>query len=128
MKSTFSIQWLRSIQPRKQRKYRFNAPDHIRGKFMHVHLTKELRKKYNIRSLRIRKGDKVKVLRGSFKGTTGTVDEVSIAREQVFVSGVELTKKEGGNVPYPLHPSNLLLTTPLLDDKKRFKRQKSEEN
>ncbi len=127
MKSAFSIQWIKSIQPRKQRKYRFNAPAHIRSKFMAVRLVKELQKKYETRSLRVRKGDKVKILRGTFKGHAGTVEKVIAIREQVFVSGAENVKKDGGKVPYPIHPSNLLLTTIVTDDKRRFKKQKSEE-
>ncbi|MCD6275005.1 MAG: 50S ribosomal protein L24, partial [Candidatus Aenigmarchaeota archaeon] len=51
MKQLFSKSWVKSKQPRKQRKYRHNAPKHIRQKFMHANLSKELREKYNRRSL-----------------------------------------------------------------------------
>ncbi|MCB1084317.1 MAG: KOW motif-containing protein, partial [Simkania sp.] len=44
----------------------------------------------------MRTGDKVKVLRGQFKGKTGTVDRVDINKERIYVSGVETVKKEGG--------------------------------
>ena len=37
MKSIFSKSWVSSKQPRKQRKYRYNAPDHIKKKFK-VHM------------------------------------------------------------------------------------------
>ncbi len=127
MKSGFSIQWLKSIQPRKQRKYRFNAPYHSRSSFMNVHLAKDLQKKYGIKSLRVRKGDKAKVLRGSFKGQSGTVDRVTPIRERVFITSIETTKKDGAKVPYPVHPSNLLLTSIVTEDKRRFKKQKTEE-
>jgi large subunit ribosomal protein L24 len=127
MKSIFSLNWLRSTQPRKQRKFRFNAPAHIKGEFMNVHLAKDLRTKYGFRSLRVRKGDKVKILRGTFKGQSGTVERVVPAREQVFVSGANITKKDGGKVPYPLHPSNILLTSIVTDDKRRLKKQKADE-
>ncbi|MCF7798719.1 50S ribosomal protein L24 [Candidatus Woesearchaeota archaeon] len=126
MKSGFSIEWIKSVQPRKQRKYRFNAPAHIRSKFMNVSLAKDLRKKHETRAVRVRKGDKVKALRGSFKGQSGTVEKVSPVREQVFVTGIEIVKKDGGKVPYPLHPSNLQLIS-LAEDKRRFKKQKTEE-
>ena len=46
MKSIFSLSWIRSKQPRKQRKYRHNAPLHIKKKFISVNFTKELREKY----------------------------------------------------------------------------------
>src|SRR3989338_176397 len=46
MKNKFSTKWKESKQPRKQRKYRANAPLHLRKKFVNVNLSKELRKKY----------------------------------------------------------------------------------
>jgi len=63
--------WKKSKDRRKQRKYQYNAPQHIRQKFVAVHLSKELRKKYSIRALPVRSGDKVTVLRGQFKGHVG---------------------------------------------------------
>lgn len=94
---------------------------------MNVHLAKDLQKKYGIKSLRVRKGDKAKVLRGSFKGQSGTVDRVTPIRERVFITSIETTKKDGAKVPYPVHPSNLLLTSIVTEDKRRFKKQKTEE-
>lgn len=119
MKTTFALTWIRSIQPRKQRKFRMNAPYHIQGNFLSAPLSKELRKKHNTKSIRVRTGDKVTVTRGQFKGTTGTVSRVDVSRAKVFVSGVELTKKEGGKVPYPLDASKLMITS-LTQDKRRF--------
>ncbi len=117
----FSIQWLTSKQPRKQRKYRYNAPLHIRGNFLHSRLSKELHEKYKLRSLRVRTKDKVKILRGQFKGTEGVVDNVSLSRERVFVKGAETLKKDGNKIPYPIHPSNLMIISIGSEDKKRFK-------
>ena len=73
MKKEFSTSWIGSKQPRKQRKYRHNAPLHIKSKMMGSHLSKELRKKYGTRSVRIRKGDEVKIMIGKFKGKTGKI-------------------------------------------------------
>ena len=121
MKTAFSAKWKKSIQPRKQRKYRYNAPLHIRGKFMNAHLSKELVKKYGTRSVRVRMGDKVKVMRGQFKGTVGKVEKVNLKHEFVYVSKVEITKSDGSKVFYPIHPSNLTILE-LESDKKRMKR------
>jgi len=41
-----------------------------------AHLSKDLRQKYNLRSAPIRKGDTVKVMRGSAKGMTGKIIKV----------------------------------------------------
>lgn len=120
MKTSFSINWLSSIQPRKQRKYRYNASLHTRAKFLKSNLTKELAKKYGTRSLQIRSDDKVLITRGQFKGTTGLVETVDLGRERIYVKGAELVKKEGGKVPYPIHPSNVKIVS-VKDDKRRFK-------
>lgn len=119
MKTKFSISWKKSKQPRKQRKYRYNAPLHIRQKFVRAHLSKDLRKKYKKRSIAVRKGDTVKIMRGQFKNKTGKVELVSLKKTFVFVSGINLTKKDGTKVKCQLHPSNLMITELITDDKMR---------
>jgi len=123
MKTVFSIQWLKSVQPRKQRKFGLNAPLHIKGDFLRARLSKELSQKHQLRSLRIRTGDKVLIQKGQFKGTSGLVEKVDLARTRIYVKGAEITKKEGGKVSYPIHPSNVQLTVLVADDKKRLKKQ-----
>lgn len=120
MKSVFSMNWLRSIQPRKQRKFRHNAPAHIRGRFLSAPLSKDLKKKYNVNAVRVRAGDTVTVLRGQFKGKSGAVDRVDVSREKIYVVGVETIKKDGAKSLYPIHASNVVVTAVVSDDKKRF--------
>ncbi len=119
MKTDFNTQWNKSVQPRKQKKFRANAPHHIKGKLIASHLSKTLREKHGKRSFRLRKGDKVKVMRGQFKGKTGKVERVDVKNEKVFVASVETMKKDGSKSFYPLHPSNLMITELDLSDKKR---------
>jgi len=121
MKRKFSKSWKKSKQPRKQRKYRYNAPLNIKSKFMGCHLSKELRGKYKKRSITIRKGDGIKVLRGQFKGKTGKIDIVDIKKSKVYITGIEVVKKDGTKALYPIHPSNLIITDLNLEDKKRKK-------
>ncbi len=115
----FSTHWKSSVQPRKQRKYRHNAPLHVRQKLVHVHLSSELRKKHGTRAAQARKGDKVKVLRGKFRRQEGKVERVNLKRERVFIGGLEYTKKDGAKVPAGFHPSNLLITVLDMSDKRR---------
>lgn len=100
-----------SIQPRKQRKFRYNAPLHLRRKMMGVHLSKELRAKLSTkrRSVPVRKGDKVKLMRGERKGHTGKVLEVMLSDLKVYVEGVTQRNSKGVEKPMPIDPSNLLL-------------------
>jgi len=115
----WSKSWKGSKQPRKQRKYSYNAPLHIIRKMFSVALNKELRKLHGTRNVIIRKGDKVKVLRGQFKGKSGKVDKVSFVRRKIVIFGIDLIKKDGNKVPYNIHPSNLVITELNLEDKKR---------
>ena len=121
MKKEFIKTWKSSRQPRKQRKYRFNAPLHIKSKFMASHLSEELKKKYSKRSAIIRKGDKVKIARGQFRGKTGKIDRVDIKGTKVYIMGIEFIKKDGTKVASSIHPSNLIIIELNLDDKKRVK-------
>ena len=119
MKQTFSTHWISSTQPRKQRKYRYNAPLHIRGAFLGSHLAKDLREKYNTRTLRVRTGDEVKVMRGQYSGRTGKVERVDTIHSRVFVAGIDQPKRDGTKKQYPMQPSNLLITK-VAEDKRRF--------
>ncbi len=115
----FSRTWKKSKQPRKQRKYVYNAPLHLRQNFMHSHLSKELREQYKRRTFRVARGDTVKVLRGEFKGLQGKVDRVDLKRIKVYIQGIEKKKKDGTIYKVGIHPSNLMIITLNLDDKKR---------
>ncbi|MBW2978136.1 50S ribosomal protein L24 [Candidatus Woesearchaeota archaeon] len=121
MKTKFSRTWKSSKQPRKQRKYRYNAPLNIKTKFMASHLSKELRQKYNRRSLSVRKGDKVQVMRGQFKKKTGKIARSDLKKSKVYIEGIEIIKKDGTKTLYPINPSNLMILELNLDDKKRIK-------
>ncbi len=121
MKKDFSISWKSSVQPRKQRKYRYNSPLHMRKKMLAAHLSKELIKKHNKRSLPVSKGDKVKVMRGQFKGKVGVIEKVDRNNLRVYVEGIEMLKKDGSKVKYSIDPSNLMITELKLEDKRRLK-------
>ncbi len=127
MKQRFSKKWVRSKQPRKQRKYRYNAPLHIKQKFIHTHLSKELREKYGKRNIGLRKGDKVKILRGQFKRKTGTVEKIDLKKSRAIITGIEMMKKDGSKTPYPINVSNLIITEINIDDKKRKKKVENKE-
>ena len=121
MKKKFSVSWKSSRKQSKQRKYRFNAPLHLKQKLAGSHLSKELRNKYKKRSIALKKGDKVKVIHGNFKKHEGKVERVELGRTRAFVSGIEYTKKDGTKKMIALNPSNLMVVELNLDDKFRQK-------
>ncbi|HMK46873.1 MAG TPA: 50S ribosomal protein L24 [Methanocella sp.] len=107
-----------SSQPRKQRKARYNAPQHVRSNFISARLNEELTKKYG-RSARVIVGDTVKIMRGDAAGTEGKIRDIDVKREKVTVEGVSVAKADGKEEPRPIHPSNLMITKLNLDDAKR---------
>ncbi|MFH1210921.1 MAG: 50S ribosomal protein L24 [archaeon] len=117
----WSNSWKGSTKRKKQIKYVKKAPLHKRKNFMTATLSKDLRKKYSRRTLTVRKGDKVKVMRGQFRKTTGKITEVDTQRQKVYIEGVELIKKDGSKAMYPVHPSNIMITEPNMEDRKRKK-------
>jgi large subunit ribosomal protein L24 len=117
---TFSTVWKSSKRVAKQRKYAHNAPLHLKGKFLNAPVSAELQKKTNMKTLRVRKGDKVKVLRGQFKGLIGAVESVSLADSRIFIPKAEVIKKDGAKVKYPIHASNVQLVELGGNDKRRL--------
>ncbi|MBD3164883.1 50S ribosomal protein L24 [Candidatus Woesearchaeota archaeon] len=118
MKS-WSNYWKSSRNPGKQRKYRLNAPLHIKRKMCSSHISRELKQKYSTRSMPVILGDKVKVVRGQFKNRTGKVEKIDLKKNRIIVSGIEIEKKDGSKTKYPINSSNLVITELNLEDKKR---------
>jgi large subunit ribosomal protein L24 len=125
MKKEFSTAWKASKQPRKQRKYLAKAPLHLKRKILGSNLSKDLRAKYGIRTLVVRTGDKVKIMRGKFSGKQGKVIVVKTRLAKIYIEGMQAKKVDGSKVNVPLKASNLQIIELNLDDKKRMKRVKA---
>lgn len=121
MKQLWSPKWKSSTQPRKQRKFRHNAPLHVRHKLASANLSPALRREFGKRSMPLRKGDEVEVMRGSFRGFKGLVDRVDLKKGRIYVEGVKVKKVDGSEVLRALEHSNLRITKMVLDDKRRQK-------
>lgn len=83
---------------------------------MSAPLSKELRQKYNVRSMPIRKDDEVQVVRGHYKGQA--VGKVIQAYRRKYVVHIERITREKGNgaqVYVGIHPSNVVIVKLKLD-------------
>ncbi len=74
-------------------------------------LSKELRKKYGKRSVRIIEGDAVKVIRGEYKDVDGKVASVSVEQNSVAIEGIKKEKGQGDKFDVLIHTSNLMITS-----------------
>jgi large subunit ribosomal protein L24 len=109
----------KSKQPRKQRKARYNAPLHTRHKFLSAPLSEELQGKFGRRSIPVRKGDTVRVMRGDDVGKEGKVRSVDLRKGQITMEGIVVARSDLSEVPRPIQPSNVLITKLELKDKLR---------
>ena len=128
MKSEFNKSWVSSVQPRKQRKFVANAPNHIKRRLMGACLDKKLREKYGIRSIEVRNGDEVKVMRGKFAKKQGKVGKVDIKGTRIQVDGLQRAKMGGEKVETWFHPSNVKLIVLDDSDNRRMKKNKGTGN
>lgn len=104
-----------SSSRRKSRKAHFGAPSSIRRNIMSAPLSKELREKYNVRSMPIRKDDEVQIVRGLNKDKEGKVTSVYRLKYVIHVERVTRDKATGQSVPLGIHPSNVVITKLKLD-------------
>merc|ERR1711920_501808 len=104
-----------SSQRRKSRKAYFTAPSSIRRKLMSSTLSKELRKKWDVRSIPVRHGDTVKIMCGPNKNREGKVTQVYRRRWCIHIEKIVKEKTNGQQANLPIHPSNVVITTLRLD-------------
>lgn len=98
---------------RKQRKRHFEAPSHIRRRLMSAPLSKELRAKYGVRSMPIRKDDEVTVLRGHFKGQqVGKVVQCYRKKFCIYIERIQREKANGASAYVGIHPSKVRTLIP----------------
>ena len=62
---------------------------------MSSHLSKDLKGKYDVRSIPVRKGDVVKVMRGTYKGREGKVQTVYRKKWCIHVEKITKEKTNG---------------------------------
>eukprot|EP00276_Gloeochaete_wittrockiana_P006511 CAMPEP_0184644080 /NCGR_PEP_ID=MMETSP0308-20130426/847_1 /TAXON_ID=38269 /ORGANISM="Gloeochaete witrockiana, Strain SAG 46.84" /LENGTH=148 /DNA_ID=CAMNT_0027072403 /DNA_START=75 /DNA_END=521 /DNA_ORIENTATION=+ len=111
---------------RKNRKAHFTAPSNVRRVIMSSALSSELRTKYNVRSLPIRKDDEVSVSRGTYKGREGKVLQVYRKKYVIYIERITREKANGATVQVGIHPSKVMITKIKLDkDRKNLLERKA---
>ncbi|KAL1196477.1 Large ribosomal subunit protein uL24y [Cardamine amara subsp. amara] len=111
---------------RKNRKAHFSAPSSVRRVLMSSPLTTELRQKYNVRSMPIRKDDEVQVVRGTFKGREGKVIQVYRRKWVIHIERITREKVNGTTVNVGVNASNVVITKLRLDkDRKSLLERKA---
>ncbi|MGC8609740.1 MAG: 50S ribosomal protein L24 [Thermoplasmata archaeon] len=107
------------MDPSKMRKKLYNASHHVRHKLLNAHVSDQIRERYGIRSFPVRKGDVVRVMRGTYKGMEGKVSKVDMKKIRIAIEGILRGKTDKKQIPVWIHPSKVEITKLDLSDKKR---------
>jgi len=115
-----------SHKARKQRKARGEAPLHKRRRMVSAHLDSALMREYNIRSVPVRKGDTVRIVRGSsdLKGSENKVASIDLKNYKIIIENITVPKADGTQTERPIDPSNVIITK--LDLSDSWRKQKLE--
>jgi len=82
---------------------------------MSAPLSKDLRSKYSVRSLPIRRDDEVMIVKGHYHDREGKVTQVYRKKFRIHVERVTRDKVNGQTVPIGIHPSKVMITKLKLD-------------
>lgn len=107
--------------PNKQRKAIWNTSNSRMNRHLSAPLSSGLQTRHEVKSLPVRKGDTVKIVRGDFNGVEGKVTEVDRSRNRLYVEGVTREKVAGTQTKMTIHPSKVQITNLTLDDRWRSK-------
>ena len=110
---------MQTTKPAKQRKALFQAPDHQRHRLFAAPLSSNMRSTHNIKTLPVRSGDTVRVMRGDHEGTEGKITRVDLSKYRIYIEGLTREKVDGTTIFLPVHPSKVMITNLNLDDKWR---------
>ncbi len=115
----FSLSWKSSSKVSKQRKFRLNAPLHIKRRFLTAAVSAELKARYGAKAIPVREGDTVKLIKGEFRGVTGKINAVNLKKGTVYIDGVERVRKDGTKSYMPVMPSSLMISEASFEDRRR---------
>jgi large subunit ribosomal protein L24 len=110
----------KSSKPRKQRKRQFETPLHQRKKMVRGHLAPKYLEAGKKRSLTIRTGDQVRIMRGEQRGEEGKVEEVDLKNLLIKIEGITQAKADESQAARKIHPSNIMIIKPDMSDRRRL--------
>ena len=117
-----------SKQPRKQRLARYTAPYHRRHREMAAPIDRGLRERQMSRgfmyprSMSVRKGDRIMIVRGEGKSKSATrIAKVDRKARKIYVEGFTYFKSDGTELQRPIDASNVVIINPDWSDMRRRK-------
>ncbi len=111
------------MKVKKSRKNYYEKPLHKRKNDVKAHISKKVKeeKKISKRSIVVKKGDKVKIVRGKHKGKEGKIIRVSYKERKIYVEGIAHQTARGVEKAIAIEPSNVIITSLKMDDSRKKK-------
>jgi large subunit ribosomal protein L24 len=110
---------MKITKPNKNRKIRYNAPNHLKRKYFSAPLSPSLKTQYGAKKMSVRLDDTVMVTKGDRKLSEGKVIRVDSKKCKLYIEGLTRTKLDGSTVPIPIRPENVMIVSLELKDPKR---------
>ena len=90
---------------------------HIRKNFLKVHISKVLKQKLGTkkRTIVVKKGDKIKIQVGKYKGKEGKVLNINYKKTMINIEGLTRLNSRGNEKFIPVRPSNVELIDITMD-------------
>ena len=110
------------MKPTKVRNHQtYRALNQVISNQICAPISKDLRKKYSRRGIRVMTDDTVKVIRGEYKGITGKVSKISTETNSIAIEGNKKEKLKGDKIDVYIHVTNVIITSLNTEDKWRLK-------
>ena len=100
---------VKSKQPRKQRKALYKFKNHQRSKLLTVRVADFVREEYGIKTLPLRVGDGVRIIRGEFKDFEGEIIEIT-KNLRAKIKEASFDKADGTQFHPAIHISKMVIT------------------
>ncbi|MCX6804388.1 MAG: 50S ribosomal protein L24, partial [Candidatus Diapherotrites archaeon] len=113
-------------KPGKTRKEQYTMPMHTAAKTVASRLNEKLSKELLCRSIPVRKGDTVKIVRGEFSGKEAKITSVNRKSRKIFVEKIVRKKSNGQEWQVPIDASNVIVIDIDRTDRKRIAKKKEE--
>eukprot|EP00306_Pavlova_sp_CCMP459_P008811 CAMPEP_0185162332 /NCGR_PEP_ID=MMETSP1139-20130426/6380_1 /TAXON_ID=298111 /ORGANISM="Pavlova sp., Strain CCMP459" /LENGTH=120 /DNA_ID=CAMNT_0027727655 /DNA_START=18 /DNA_END=380 /DNA_ORIENTATION=- len=98
----------------------------MRRKLMSAPLSRDLKAKYNVNAMPVRKDDEVSVVRGTYKGREGKIVQVYRRKWVIHIDRITREKASGATVNVGIDPSKTVITKLKLDkDRKAILERKN---
>ena len=110
---------MKITKPNKNRKRRYNAPNHVLRKYLSAPLSPSLKIQYGAKTMPVRLDDTLMVTKGDRKLTEGKVIRVDTKKCKLYIEGLTRTKLDGTVVQIPIRPENVMIVGLELKDPKR---------